>query len=119
MASRTRRPRSKPAHPALRIARSVVRWIVSPVLSLFYFATSGVLVMFGVACAWNGTGPGRSPYLDYPMAGVVTLVLGISVFVFPRLPRRLTGLEVVSSPHDGFVAGGGGSCGNSGGGGSC
>lgn len=89
------------------------------VLSLFYYATSGLLLMFGVACTWNGLGPGDSPYLDYPVAGMVMLVAGAAVFIFfPRLVKRLTGREVLSSPYGAFGAGGGGS-GGGGGGGSC
>jgi len=87
------------------------------VLSLVYYLSSGMLVVFGAACVWNGIGPGDSPYLDYPVAGVVMLVAGTAVFVFfPRLVKRLTGREVISSPYGAYGAGGGG---GSGGGGSC
>jgi membrane protein implicated in regulation of membrane protease activity len=100
MASRNRCPASTPAHPALRIAGSVARGIAVVVLSLVYYVTSAFLVGFGAACAWNGLGPGDSPYLDYPVTGVVMLVLGVSVFIFfPRVVKKLTGREVISTPY--------------------
>ncbi len=88
-------------------------------LSLVPYATSGMLVVFGAACVWNGLVPGSAPTLDYPVAGVVMLVSGIAVFVFfPRLVKRLTGREVLSSPY-GAYGGAGGGDGGGGGGGSC
>ncbi len=99
-----------------RTPPGVLRWLAVAVLSLVYYATSGMLVVFGAACVWNGIGPGSAPALDYPVAGVVMLVSGIAVFVFfPRLVKRLTGREVLSSPYGAYGAGGG----DGGGGGGC
>ncbi len=99
-----------------RTPPGVLRWLAVAALSLVYYATSGMLVVFGAACVWNGIGPGSAPALDYPVAGVVMLVSGIAVFVFfPRLVKRLTGRAVLSSPYGAYGAGGG----DGGGGGGC
>jgi len=100
----------------VRIARSALRWIAVVVLSIFYYAASSMLVLFGGLLAWNGLSPGveRDPGAAHPVAGAILVVLGVAVFVFfPRLVKRLTGREVISSPYGSFGAGGGG------GGGSC
>lgn len=89
------RPQSTPAGTVLEIVKSVVLWVAVKVLTVVYFVLCGTLVIFGVACAWNGLGPGRSAELDYPVAGVIMLVAGLVVFVFfPRLIRKLTGWEL-------------------------
>lgn len=97
------RRRPTPTSPALRIAGSLVRGITVLVLSLVYYVSSGLLIGFGTACTWNGVGPGDSPDLDYPVAGVMMLVLGILIFIFfPRVVKKLTGREVITPPYSGF-----------------
>lgn len=101
MANR-RRPGKAPAHPALRIAGSVARGIALVVLSLVYYIITAGLVGFGGAFAWNGLGPGRSSFFDHPVAGVIMLVSGILFFIFfPRVVKKLTGHEVISTPYSG------------------
>lgn len=108
MAGRKEHSRGTPARTALRIAGSVARWIAVAVLSVFYYATSAGLLGFGVACTWNGVGPGNASELAYPVAGVIMLITGIIVFVFfPRIVKKLTGREILSSPYGVFGSGGG------------
>jgi hypothetical protein len=115
MAGRKRRRSRTPAHPALRIAVSVARWVAVAVLSIFYYATSSMLMLFGGLLAWNGLSPGveRDPSQAHPIGGALLVILGIVVFVFfPRLVKRLTGHEVLSTPYAGSGSGGadGGNC---------
>lgn len=99
----------------------ILNWIAVAALSLFYYTASTGLVGFGGAFVWNSLGSGSFSDFDHPVAGVIMLVSGIVVFVFfPRLAKRLTGHEVLSSPYAASGAGGGfggGGCGGSGGGG--
>jgi hypothetical protein len=93
------------AHRVLRIAKEVVRWIAVVVLSLIYYATSGMLVLFGGLLAWNGLSPGveRDASQAHPVSGAILIIVGLLVFVFfPRLVKKLTGREVISSPFGGF-----------------
>lgn len=99
----TRNSRSTPTHPALRAAGSVVRGIVLFVLSMVYYVTGAMLLVLGAAFAWNSLGPGRASELAHPVAGVILLIVGVVWFVFfPRLVKKITGREPISSPYSGF-----------------
>lgn len=98
------------------MTQAIPRPVAVFVLTIFYYAGSGLLVLCGAAYAWNGIGPGDTPSLDHPVAGVIMLVSGVAVFVyFPRLIRRLTGRGELSIHHGPFA--GGGDFGDGGGGG--
>ncbi len=88
-----------------------MRWIAVAVLSIIYYTTSSMLVLFGGLLAWNGLSPGveRDPSLAHPVSGAVLVILGIVVFIFfPRVVKRIIGHEVLSSPYGGAGTGGGG-----------
>ena len=87
------------------------------VLSLLYYTSAAMLMMFGGLLAWNGASPGldRDPGRAQPVAGAALVALGVLVFIFfPRVVRKVIGHEVLSGPY-----GGGGAGGDGGGGGGC
>lgn len=91
------------------LAGPLMTWIAVIALSIFYYVASFSLIGFGGAFAWNGIGPGSYADFEHPVAGVVMLATGLAVFVFfPRLVKRLTGHEVLSSPYGGFGGSGSG-----------
>ncbi len=94
---------STPARTALRITRAIRRGVVLFVLSMVYYMITAGLVGLGVAFTWNSLGPGQASELAHPVAGVILLLPGILWFIFfPRLIKKMTGREPISSPYGGF-----------------
>ena len=75
------------------IPRRILGWVAIVILSLVYYLVSSMLMLFGYIVGWDND-PGR------PWIGLAMIAAGAVVFVFmPRLVKRLTGREVLTSSH--------------------
>jgi hypothetical protein len=58
-------------------------------------------ISVGGLLAWNGLSPGveRDASQAHPVSGAILIVVGLLVFIFfPRLCKKLTGIEPLSGP---------------------